>query len=312
MLSRTKLGLYALIALAFLVVTSHLIQSLTGWKGFMSGSSYFFEYKSASIMKVVQKSLQGKKGTFAVYIEDLGSREKYGLNENQTFPAASLYKLVLMALVLKETEKGGLKLDDTVSSTKSHLREVLGGDDFGYEGAPEDLEYTVEEALTRVGSISDNFAAIMLTEKIRSARNPGQVDPLAGMAYELGMKNTNFASEPSSTTALDIALYFKALYDGQIISKQSSEKISDLLGKSKINDRIPAKLPFSTRVVHKTGELPRVRHDAGIIYPPNFPNSPYLLVLLSQDLQFEDTGVETLAQLSKDIYDYFQAESAKR
>lgn len=311
MLSRTKLGLYALIILGILVVSSHLLKSKTGWKGFESGSTYTFEYKSESLMKVVQKSLAGKTGTFAVYIENLNSGEKYGLNENQGFPAASLYKLILMAAVLKEVEGGRLSLDDTITNTKSHLQSVLGEVDFGYEERSESIQYTVDEALTRVGAISDNFAAIMLTEKLAQVRASSGSDEklLFKMTDELGMKNTSFDSDPIITTAFDIGGYFKAMYWGQVVSKPASDKIIDLLGKSKINDRIPAKLPEGTKVIHKTGELSRIRHDGGIVYPPNTPNhpdNPYVIILLSKDLQFEDDGVETLAQLSKDVYDYFE------
>lgn len=317
MLSRTKLGIYVLIGLAFLVGASSFIKSITGWQGFKFDYSFVFEFESSSLMKVVQKSLSGREGTFAVYVESLFDEEKYTLNEFEAFPAASLYKLILLAAVLKEIEGGRISAEGTVTSTKSYLIQVLGEEDFGYASAPEQIEYTVEAAMNRVAEISDNFAAIMLTEKLRQIRTASGEDEklLIRMAADLGMTGTSFdppVGGPVVTNASDIAAYFRALYKGEVVSKTASDKIIDALSKSKINDRIPALLPEGVKVVHKTGELSRVRHDAGLIYPPNLPNHPYLLVLLSKDLQFEDDGIENLAQLSKDIYDYFQTKTAKK
>lgn len=289
MKSRTRLGLLVLAVLGILLIIWY----------FSSERTYRLEFKSANLSSIIQKDLIGKDGTFAVYVENLATGEKYGVNENLSFPTASLYKLVLMAAVLKEVELGHLTLDSSVSAAKSHLIDVLGEEDFGYDQMPAQISYTVDEALVRIGRISDNFAAIMLTEKLRSDKAD---DPLAKMAQELGMNNTSFADEPV-TTAQDIAIFFKKLYKGEVVSTKASDKIIEILGLSKINDRLPAQLPENTKVVHKTGELSRVRHDAGIVYLESYP---YVIVLLSKDLKYEDDGIETLAKISKDVYDYFQ------
>ncbi|MDO8637982.1 MAG: serine hydrolase [Candidatus Daviesbacteria bacterium] len=266
--------------------------------------------------RIVSTNLNGTKGKFAVYIEELEATHsakrtpenprKYVLNEKESFPTASLYKLVLLAVAMKEIESGGLKLEDTISGSKSNLTAKFGSVDFGYEDFPENFEFSVEEILERIGRISDNFAAIMLTEKLRESS-----DPLLSMARELGMVNTSFnsATAEPNTTASDIALFFKKLYLGEVVSKSASAKIMEILALSNINDRIPANLGDDVQVIHKTGELSKVRHDAGLIFPPynpNYPSNPYLIVLLSKDLEFEDEGIETLAKISKGVWDYFQ------
>lgn len=326
MTRQIKLGLWALFLLAVLVGVSHrfggnndkvLGISLKIPK-LMWAQTLTFDFSdketkdSPGLKAVVEKSLQGKDGTFGVYIEELpaspsaqlSDRETYGLLENEPFPSASLYKLVLMAAVLKEVENGRLDLNSTLTSTKTHLTQVYGGVDFGYEDSPEQISYTVEEAMERVGRISDNFAAIMLTDKLRSLpHQDGEEGLLYQMVDQLGMKNTDFSADPIQTTPYDIGLFFKKLYLGQVVSSTVSAKIVNLLNLSVIDDRIPAQLPDDVTVVHKTGELSHVRHDAGIIFPPG--KNPYVLVVLSKDLVYEDDGVDTIAQLSKDVYQYF-------
>lgn len=307
MSSKTKLGILTLIFLTILVALSRLLIKKDSPKAsfnFFQNSvnlskTFSFEFKSNPLGKIVQNDLAGKDGTFGVYVESLKDGEKYGFNENEPFPTASLYKLILLSATFKEIEKGKLTMDTPISSTKSHLTEVFGGVDFGYEDSPENIQYGVGETMDRIGSISDNFAAIMLTEKLKEVS--GQ-DVLIRMAKELGLSQTNLNND-LTTTASDMASYLKLLYQGKIVSPDASNKIIDILSQSKINDRIPANLPDEIRVVHKTGELPNVRHDVGIIY---LDNNPYILVLLSKNLKYEDDGVATLAQLSQDIFNYLR------
>lgn len=311
MKSRTKLGIMTIFILFALVALSRLLLS-SGSGGSLSipkldfTKTFNFEFKSQGLRDAVQKNVSGTSGQFAVYIENLNDGEKYTLNELEPFPAASLYKLILLAAVLKEVEEESLTVDEKMFATKTHLSAVLGGVDFGYEEAPENISYSVEEALVRVGRISDNFAAIMLAEKLKAARLAKTTSEdnrlLVKMAKELEMLDTSFETDPITTTAFDIAVFFKKLYQNQVVSPQASQKIVELLSLSKINDRLPAKLPQGVRAVHKTGELSRIRHDAGIIY---LESKPYVIVLLSKELEYEDDGVEVLANISKDVYEYF-------
>ncbi len=257
-------------------------------------SSFSFMYKSQALSKIVQKNLSDKEGDYEVFIEDLTDEENYGFNQNEVVPSASLYKLYLMAAVLKEVEAGALSLESVLTADRSHLEDVFGGTDFGYEESEEKIFYTIDEALIRVGRISDNFAALMLAEKVTWKK-------VQEAANENGATATKIKS-PISTTALDIATFYKKLYAGQVVSANVSTQIQDYLLLSNLSNRIPAKLPEGTKVVHKTGELAGIRHDAGIVY---LENRPYLIVLMSQNLKYEDEGIETLAQISKDVFDYF-------
>ncbi len=306
--SKVKLTIYGVILL--FAVYYFLVPKLFSNQNFQ----FIFQNDSKPLEKIVTKDLENHTGNYAVVVKSLNSDEQYSLNENEPFLAASLYKLILLAAVYQDIEQGKLKPDDKLTASKDHLSEVLGSVDFGYEEAEDQIERTVEEALQRVATISDNFAAIMLTEKIRGKSSLNyhstDADPLAKMAVKLGMNNTFFKDEGTETTAKDISIYFEKLYKGEVVSKTSSEKIVVLLSKSKINNRIPSGIlsqyqeaSQAPKIAHKTGELSRVRHDAGIIY---LEGNPYLLVLLSKNLKYEDDGIEVESQISKDIFDYFK------
>ena len=232
---RVKLGILVLSLISLVIFSSYIFRG--PFKGLASpafnfSSNFVFEFANPGLSKVVQENISGQDGEYAIYIEDLVNEDKYSLNGTEIFPAASFYKLYLMTATLKEVEQGNLKLDSKVSASKEHLEKVFGGVDFGYEDAPENIGYTVKEALIRIGRISDNFAALLLAEKIGW-------DKVQQLADELGLKDTQFKN-PITTTAFDTATFFKKLYAKEVVSPQVSEGVIEFLSLNQLNNRIPA------------------------------------------------------------------------
>lgn len=248
----------------------------------------------------IEAYLSDQKGDYAVYVKDLkpeGVRNTCVRCE-EGFEAASLYKVFLMAAVFQAMSDGKLTMETGISAKMGHLREVYGGSDFGYEDFSDDevIGNTIGEALERVATVSDNYSAIMLAEKV----GWGKVQDIAD---EIEAEQTSIKS-PITTSAEDVGILLEKLYKGEIVSLESSEKILDLLTLSKFNNRIPAKLPEEVRVAHKTGELSGVRNDAGVVF---FGANPYVIVMMSKNLRGEDDGIENLAEISKIVYDYYSA-----
>ena len=63
-------------------------------------------------------------------------------------------------------------------------------------------------------------------------------------------------------------------------------------------------LPPGTMVAHKTGGVPTVRCDVGIVYGPTGPYTVALMAKGVTDMRAIDTG---LAAVSRAIYDEFTA-----
>lgn len=246
----------------------------------------------------IQEILNGQDGEYSIYVKDLKPEGKRNvcINCDQPYEAASLYKVFLMGAVYQAIQDGKLTLDTEISAKMSHLTDVYGGVDFGYEafGDDEVIEYSVQEALQRVASISDNFAALMLAEKV----GWGSVQLIAN---QIGTTQTSIQN-PITTSSEDVGLLFEKLYKGEVVSLQFSEATLDLLSQSKLNNRIPAYLPEDVKVSHKTGELAGVRNDAGVVFAGG---NPYVIVMMSKNLRGEDDGVENLAQISKAVYEYY-------
>lgn len=270
-------------------------------KNVLSLISSSFNYDDSGLSQIIKRDLNGQQGDFSIVIESLDPKNdsRFYFQENRKMPAASLYKLFLLSAAFRKIEEGKLNLEDSVTASEDHLIEVLGDSEFGYEDLEDNnITYTVAELLKRIATISDNYASIMLAEKIGW-------QAVQKEANTLGAKSTTIKA-PITTTASDISLFWRILYQKQIISPDVSGKLAELLKLSRINDRIPKNLPEGVKIAHKTGELDGVRHDSGIVF---LEGNPYLIVLLSENLKFEDDGVELFAKISKDVYDYFESQA---
>jgi beta-lactamase class A len=156
-------------------------------------------------------------------------------------------------------------------------------------------------------TVSSNFATNLLIDKlgvenIRATVHSLHADGmnvLRGVednkAYEKGMNNT--------TTARGLQLLLEAIAEGKAVDEETSREMRDILERQKFNEGIPAGLPPGTRVAHKTGDLTKIHHDAGIVYKQR----PYVLVVLVRGIpDFKKSG-RLIADISREIYKFSRA-----
>jgi hypothetical protein len=64
---------------------------------------------------------------------------------------------------------------------------------------------------------------------------------------------------------------------GELISADTSQRLTQLLEAQQINDRIPSALPADQdwRVAHKTANVDDMMGDAGVVYSPAVPTPSF-------------------------------------
>lgn len=247
--------------------------------------------------KVIQDALLGTHGSYGIVIKNLKTGEHYTLQENTQYEAASLYKLWIMAMVYEQIKNGKIKDDDVLSEDVTVLNKKFQIPPESAELKEGKIELSVHDALEKMTNISDNYAALLLTEKIRLS------------SVSLFLKNNGFTQSSVGTdgkspitTPHDIALFFEKIYSGQLINADYSNKMISLLKKQKLNDKIPKYLPYAVSVAHKTGELDEYTHDAGIVYANSYD---YIIVVLSKSDDPKSATIR-IANVSEAVYNYFE------
>lgn len=247
---------------------------------------------SNELEEIVQSELENTEGTYAIAIKNLKTNEYYLFNEDRVFSSASLYKLWVMGAIYEEIEKENLSLNQNIGFEAQTINERLNIASDSAEITEGFVGNTVEGALERMITISDNYSAHILYLTIGWSRVGEFLEE-----YSL----TSSSTDDVTTTANDTLKYYELLYKGEIVNENASNEMINILKRQQLNDRIPKYLPENIEIAHKTGELGAVKHDAGIVFSPN---GDYIIVLLSETPS-QTTASEIEAKISEKVWEYF-------
>lgn len=263
-------------------------------------ASFFFKAKQPdnspkpSLKEVVEKALEGGKGTYGVAVKDLRLGESFSFNEHKSFEAGSLYKVWVMAEAFRQIEGGILKEDEVLSEKIEVLNKKFNISSDSAELKEGVVSLSVQDALEQMITISHNYAALLLTEKVKLSKVAEFLKQQDFNESKVGTEGDSPTSTPS-----DIALFLEKLYKGELVN---SPKMLELLKKQQLNDKLPKYLPKEIPIAHKTGEIGFYTHDAGIIFTPK---GDYIIVILSES-DYPQGAEDRIAQISKAVYDYFE------
>ena len=102
----------------------------------------------------------------------------------------------------------------------------------------------------------------------------------------------------------DMVRLLELVQRGEVLSQTSREAVLEILKSQQLNSIIPFYLPPGTIVAHKTGGVPTVRCDVGIVYGPT---GPYTVALMAKGVTDMRVIDRSLAAVSKAVYDEFTA-----
>ncbi|MBA2498280.1 MAG: serine hydrolase [Chitinophagaceae bacterium] len=265
--------------------------------------------------QMVIRELSSINGKFAVAFKNLETGEELLINEKEVFHAASTMKTPVLIEVYKQAAAGKFSLDDSLE-VHQQFKSIVDGSEFILDQESDSDQEMYKEMgktlplknlLYRMIIKSSNLATNLVIEKVgaknvnQTMREMGAKDimVLRGVedikAFEKKLNNT--------TTAYDQMLIYTALAKGEVVNKEASDEMINILLDQHFKEIIPAKLPEDVKVAHKTGYITGIEHDAGIVFLPD--GRKYVLVLLSKELQNKEKGITAMANVSAIIYRYF-------
>lgn len=258
-----------------------------------------------SLKKTVDEALVGAEGNYGIVVKNLKTNETFMLNGHQSYEPGSLYKLWVMAEAFNQIESGSLKTEEVLSQDVKILNSKFAISSDSAELKEGSISLSVDDALKQMIQISHNYAALLLTDRIRLSN-------VAKFLQKHDFKQTSVGTDGSDpvSTPFDIALFFEKLYKGQLASPANTVRMLDLLKNQQLNNKLPKYLPENTIIAHKTGEIDYYTHDAGIIYLPseNQPDTAQeaIIIVILSSSDYPPGAEDRIAQVSKAVYEYFE------
>lgn len=231
-----------------------------------------------------------------VYYRDLDRGDSLLVGAGIRLHAASTMKIPVMIQVFRDVDGGSLSLDDSLPVSPT-FQSIVDGSPYDVDKADDSdstlyarigAKASVRDLLELMITISSNLATNLLITRIDPERanatahwlGADSIAVLRGVedskAYQAGRNNT--------TTARDLGVLLGAIELRRAATPASCEAMLQILGRQRLNEKIPAGLPPGTRVAHKTGDVDGVvNHDAAIVYPPQ--GGHYVLVVLTGGIE---------------------------
>lgn len=245
------------------------------------------------LRKEMNDQLSPYGDTFGVYFEYLPTGSSINVNGSLEFNAASLFKLPVVMAYVRSQERLGLTNDPEVTIQPSQIDKEFG--DLWKKGAGYKIK--MSDAIRLALENSDNTAAKVIADNVTD-------DDFAQVYQNLDI-SLQTDNKGAILTAKNYTSVLKALYFSSVLDRGDSEKILELLTKTKFSDKLVSGVPFGIKVAHKIGNFIDTKDkmeaftDCGIVY---IPKRPYALCMVSKT----DANIarERMQLLSKTIYDF--------
>ncbi len=239
--------------------------------------------------RAVEEIVSPLRGRYEIYFQDLASGASFAINSQVQSTAASLIKLPVLLSLYREAEVGRINLDTVYQLQAGDKRAGAGS----LQGKPIGYEITYRKMAELMGQQSDNTAFNIIANKVLGGAKVQET------ADKLGMRQTSF--DKNLTSAADIGLFFRKLYQEKVVSEKSKEEILGFLTKTIWEDWIPAGIPKGIRVAHKIGSEVGVVSDAGIV----FAKKPFILVIMTENVN-EIEAKKALPEITKKVYEMWE------
>lgn len=256
-------------------------------------------------------------GTLGLYVEVLDTGEVFQLNPDVIFQSASIIKIPLLALLLKDVEGG--KPSWTSPHAISPANRVEGSGVLKY------LDKAYAPSLSVLAflmiAFSDNSATNEIIDIVGMDHFNSFWDKCGYKSFSLGRKMMDFeaikAGRDNYMTASEAGMLLVQIAKGNCISPRISSNIRRMMMQQQSLYKLPALLPIcsvnsydddqmevpegTVLAVNKTGELDGVQHDVGLFTLPD--RRQYVIAAFTKDLKRDYDGIKTISEISLAVYE---------
>lgn len=266
-----------------------------------SANLSFGVYEPDEKFEALRRRLDAMPGNISVVYKDLTTGESFSYRAEEPHIAASVIKLFLMAAVFQGFAEDAFSPKDQILIRREDCVPSCGVLTY-LQG---ERTVSVRDLTELMIIVSDNTAANALFDLV------GEERLAEFLADKLGLKKTVFRRKmfddkraaqgiENYVTAADAAWLLEKIYKGELISREASKEMYQILTHQRLNGKIPFYLHTLANapvIAHKTGEDCGVTHDVAIVEGER----PFVLCFLGNKTNVADYE-RLMAETARDLY----------
>ena len=221
--------------------------------------------------QLLSEKLAGLPGTWSVYVKNLSTGETVSIND-EPLKAASLIKLYVA---------GAYYSTDPAAADAARCGQV-----------------------DTMISTSSNEACNTLIKLLGMEEINAFIRSQGDNRSVLNRKMLEQNGKENYITTRDCGRILEQILAGTYVSPAASERLLQNLKDQARTGKIPAGVPRGVQTANKTGELADTENDAAIVWSPG---GTYILCVMSTDLGSTASARQSIVDISKLVYAYFNA-----
>ena len=250
----------------------------------------------------VQGIIEEVHGVMGLTIRGLSSGETLSVNGDMVFTQASAIKLPLLVELFRQVEEGRHALDEPIVLQES---DITSGSGVLRHLRPGAVTMSLRDYATLTVLVSDNTATNMLIERVGMDRVNQTMARLGLTHTKLQRKMMDreawLEDRENLSTPNEQARLLELIFKGEVLGRESTEELIQALSIPK-SSRIRPLLPPDTRVAHKTGTVPGVVVDVGIVF---LPDCPFIVSAMANWLTDPQEAEQAISRITLVAYQYF-------
>ena len=207
----------------------------------------------------------GDGAEIALAARVIGTDRAWALEAARPFPAASTIKLLILVAVFRDVDAG--RLDPDAPWPVDPRAVVPGSGVLGW--LRPGLRLPLVDLAYLMVAISDNTASNLLLDAVGVDRVRAVIADLGLAATQLNRRFLGRSPDPGEpenlTSAADLVALLAAIADGTAAEPASCASMRALLALQQDRDRLARRLPPDVAFGGKSGTLPGLVHDAGLL-----------------------------------------------
>ena len=233
------------------------------------------------------------------YLKNLTTGAEADRNGQVIVPSASTRKIAILVAALKAIHEGWLALDQPVEILAKYQNNNSGT----FQHLKPGFTITLQDAMVMMIIVSDNTCTGTVADMVG-------LNEINALCQAIGMTNTmhrhvippgnltrdHAVDATNTTTPGDVGLLLDLLQqatDDEAVARQLGSTTElcqlgiDILSWQKLRARLPAMLPGTVKVAHKTGTGARNINDAGIVYAADGTTPLFILTVYTENVPVE-------------------------